>query len=91
MMIIVRSILRLITFALYVVFTVMVLYFPAAELFGRLAGERPPLQFWLQPSVEDALLPGLFLASAYAAVMAIRRKLDHAEAHGEDANSSGSN
>lgn len=78
-MIVLRLLLRWVTRVIYVVFGLAVLYFPAATLARRIARETDLFHFeniFPRYGVEDALLPGLVLALLYAAVMAVRRRIE---------------
>lgn len=89
MMVALRLFLRLVTFAIYLVLAVIVLWFPTYEFLARFALEMRLFRFWNSLPyfpVTDALFPCLVLALLYVAVMIVRRKIeavDLPEEHGD--------
>ncbi len=87
MMRVLKLLLRWATRAIYVVFGLMVLYFPATTLADRIGREMRLFRVGnVLPryAVEDALLPGLVLALLYAAIMAVRKRIEPADTPEED-------
>ncbi len=83
-----RLLLQCITWLLYAVFAVIVLYFPISELLTYFALETRIFRFEQRFLIEDALLPLFVLALIYGTVTGLRRKIERAEAPGREAHSS---
>jgi len=73
---VINQLLKLMTFLIYSVLAMIVLYFPLSELLAHIGREARLFRFSLELAVEDSLLPGLGLALLCALIMAIRRKFD---------------
>ena len=73
-MVVIRLLLKLITWVIYALFAAIVLYFPMIELIGHLAREIRLFEAPQALPIEDALLPLLCLAITYAVISKILRK-----------------
>ena len=79
-MVMVRLLLKLITWVIYALFAAIVLYFPVIELMGHFARETRLFVIPRALPIEDALLPLLCLAIMYAIIAKILRKAAKPEA-----------
>jgi succinate dehydrogenase/fumarate reductase cytochrome b subunit len=74
----VGMILKGITGVIYILFAIAVLYFPFAGLLELIARKMRLLEYHPTITIEDVLLPGLFLALLYRLVAAVRKRIESA-------------